>query len=273
MVLVGDVGKALQEIDTLLKHNPNDVMLLLKKSAARLQNNDAVGALEVLELALEQAPRLAIVHDLYGVALMRQQRWAEALAAFDRAIALNPTFDLAWYNRGLVHAKLGHTEQAKADMDQSLLLAQDKPHIFFQRALARKQVGDLSGAQADYDRALELAPDYLEAQYNRAFVRKQLGDHAGAFADAENALRLAPEDPQVWTIKGTLHMLYGEFNEAVECFDRAISLDADNANALYNRGLAYHMHYQPLQGCEDLRRAAALGSREADDALIYFCAF
>ena len=108
---------------------------------------------------------------------------------------------------------------------------------------------------------------------HRAFVRKQLGDHAGAFADVEKALLLAPDDPDAWTMKGNLHLLYGEFEEAIAHFDRAVSLTSDHANALFNRGLAYHMTYRPLQGCDDLRRAAALGSQEAADALIYFCSF
>lgn len=204
---------------------------------------------------------------------MRQRRWAEALTCFDTAIRLNPGFDLAWYNRGLVHRALGHQQEALSDMDKALALAYDKPHVFFQRAIQRKKAGDLTGAQADYDRALELAPDYLEAQYNRAFVRKQLGDHAGAFADVEESLRLAPQDDEVWVIKGNLHLLYGEFNSALECFDRAISLNGSNAMAYFNRGLAHHMHYQPLRGCEDLRRSEALGLAQATEALRYFCAF
>jgi len=158
-------------------------------------------------------------------------------------------------------------------MDKALNLAQDKPHIFFQRALNRKRDGDLVGAREDYDRALELAPDYLEAQHNRAFVRKQPGDHAGALADAENALRQAPYDPDVWIIKGDPHMLYGEFPQALECFDRAISLDGSSANAFYNRGLAYHMQYQPVRGCDDPRQSATLGLERATAAMKYFCAF
>jgi tetratricopeptide (TPR) repeat protein len=172
-----------------------------------------------------------------------------------------------------VHAHMGHMEQARADMDRALELAHDKPHIFFQRALVRKRDGDLAGARDDYDRALALAPDYLEAQYNRAFVRKHLGDHAGALEDADNALRTAPEDPDAWIMKGNIHLLYGEFNDAIACFDRAINLHHDHAYALFNRGLAYHMNYQPLRGCEDLRRSADLGSPQALDALKYFCAF
>jgi hypothetical protein len=33
------------------------------------------------------------------------------------------------------------------------------------------------------------------------------------------------------------------------------------------------MTYRPLQGCDDLRRAASLGSREAEGMLPFFCAF
>ena len=68
-------------------------------------------------------------------------------------------------------------------------------------------------------------------------------------------------------------MLYGEFGEAIEHFDRAAALARNPANALYNRGLAFHMTYQPIQGCDDLRQAAALGSEKAKEALTYFCAF
>lgn len=214
-----------------------------------------------------------MVHDLRGVALMRTSRWNDALVSFDLAIKLDSTFDLAWYNRGLVHGHLGNKNAGKSDMDKALMLGSDKAHMFFQRALSRKRNGDLIGAQADYDKALELAPDYLEAQYNRAFVRKHLGDHAGAFNDAERTVEIAPEDPDTWTMKGNLHMLFSEFLEAIECFDRALSLDHDHQNALYNRGLAFHMRYDALRGCEDMRRSAELGSAQAKEALTYFCAF
>ena len=116
-------------------------------------------------MAAENSPRSALVHDLRGVALMRSERWSEALEAFDTAVSLDSTFDLAWFNRGLVHRKLGNVPEADRDTDKALTLGRDKAHMFFQRALARKRTGDLTGARADYDRALELAPDYLEAQY------------------------------------------------------------------------------------------------------------
>jgi tetratricopeptide (TPR) repeat protein len=270
---VGDLDRARNELDTLLQHDPADAMLLLKRGIVELQLGNAPAAGEWFQRAHRHAPGLALVYSLRAVSLMKQQRWKEALPLLDTALTLDPHFDLAHYDRGLVHLQLGNNAAARADMDAAILIAHDRPHVFFQRALVRKRDGDLSGARDDYDRAIELAPGYLEAQYNRAFVRKHLGDHAGAFADVERILQQTPDDPQAWTMKGNLHMLYGEYTEAIDHFDRAISLTADNANAYFNRGLAYHMTYRPQQGCDDLRRAADLGSPEAADAITYFCAF
>ena len=64
-----------------------------------------------------------------------------------------------------------------------------------------------------------------------------------------------------------------EIDEAITCFDRAIGLDADHASAWYNRGIAYHIRYQPEPGCTDLRTAADLGPAKALDALTYFCPY
>jgi tetratricopeptide (TPR) repeat protein len=104
-------------------------------------------------------------------------------------------------------------------------------------------------------------------------VRKQLGDHAGALADVDRTLRTAPEDPDAWNMKGNLHLLYGEIDEAIDCFDRAIALNDTLAAAWFNRGIAHHISYQPEPGCRDLRRSAELGSTKATDALTFFCAF
>jgi len=39
-----------------------------------------------------------------------------AIADFDRAIAINPLFAAAYYNRGIAHGKLGDYNQAIGDL-------------------------------------------------------------------------------------------------------------------------------------------------------------
>jgi len=74
-------------------------------------------------------------------------------------------------------------------------------------------------------------------------------------------------------MKGNVHLLFGEYALALEAYDRAIQLAPASPTAYFDRGLAYHMNYQPLQGCRDLEKAMELGSADAADALKYFCAF
>ncbi len=57
-----------------------------------------------------------------GVFYARGQRSAEALEAFNQATALNPSFPLAYSNRGNLHARLGDCAAAVPDFEKALQL-------------------------------------------------------------------------------------------------------------------------------------------------------
>ncbi len=97
---------------------------------------------------------------ILGDALIQVHQPELALLALDRSLALDSRSALAFYDRGRLHAMLGHLAEAKADLDRSL----------------------------------EIAPSQWFALRDRARVRAAGGDRAGAIADAEEALRLEPGD-------------------------------------------------------------------------------
>jgi tetratricopeptide (TPR) repeat protein len=68
-------------------------------------------------------------------------------------------------------------------------------------------------------------------------------------------------------------VLFGSYHEAVEAYGQAIRKSPEFAEAYYNRGLAYHMSYRPVQGCQDLSRAIELNHERSKDAYTYFCGF
>ena len=79
-----------------------------------------------------------------------------AIADYNEAIRLNPTFAKGYYNRGL----------------------------------AKSELGDKQGAIADYNEAIRLNPTYANAYYNRGTVKFNLGDKQGAIADFRESARL-----------------------------------------------------------------------------------
>lgn len=52
------------------------------------------------------------------------------------------------------------------------------------------------------------------------------------------ALEIDPNDADAWNNKGNALYNLGNYNEAIECYDRALKIDPKNADARYNKGSA-----------------------------------
>jgi tetratricopeptide (TPR) repeat protein len=84
-----------------------------------------------------------------------------ALADYDRAIALDPTEAEAYSNKGGLMLKRERWADALALFDRALALATTRPEIaHFGRAVAHEMSGRAADAYAEYLRAAELAPDW-----------------------------------------------------------------------------------------------------------------
>ncbi|BEI82583.1 hypothetical protein CcaverHIS002_0304510 [Cutaneotrichosporon cavernicola] len=84
-----------------------------------------------------------------GNTFFRRGRWADAAAAYGRAIAADDSDALPRANRAMAWLKLEKYADAAADATAALAL--DPTHIKarYRRALARRGLGDLDGAAAD----------------------------------------------------------------------------------------------------------------------------
>ena len=123
-----------------------------------------------------------------GLALYNMGRLTEGLRDFDKAIALDPDYGEAHYNRAaLVLEQLerlsretGSPEQsvvldALASLDLAAALGPEFPELFAARGLALRLLERFSDALASYEKALGLNPDLASAQEGRALCQAGLG--------------------------------------------------------------------------------------------------
>lgn len=93
-----------------------------------------------------------------------KQAWAgnfdEAIAAFDRAIAVAPDLSVAYLNRGIAYERQGDRARAIADLDQAVKYAPKSARAYYNRSLILRENGDLRRANADESRAIKLDPRY-----------------------------------------------------------------------------------------------------------------
>jgi len=110
--------------------------------------------------------------------------------------------------------------------------------------------------------------------FNQAIIQKLSGDATGAVQEFNNLIAEAEkEDPTLYKLRGNANMLLGEYQYAINDYNRAILLDNDFAEAYFNRGLARIMLYNRPDGCLDLERGVELGYEEGEERRQLFCNF
>ncbi len=111
---------------------------------------------------------------------------------------------------------------AVAALDRAVALDPKAAPRLVERARAKAAAKDFPGALADYDRALELAPGDAHARLGRGLARLAVHEPALARPDIEAALAAAPDDQQVVLGAAGGYVAAGEYGEAVALYDRWI---------------------------------------------------
>ena len=126
--------------------------------------------------ALTMAPKHPGLLQMMGVVLMRQARPAEAIAFFDRLLAISPGMADVWNNRGYALQDLGKPGEALASYDRALSLKPRYGEALNNRAqllLSHRRVGE---AAETYARLLEVDPTAAYVQGSLLAARMNSGD-------------------------------------------------------------------------------------------------
>jgi protein O-GlcNAc transferase len=126
-------------------------------------------ALERLERAIELAPDNAVYHNSLGIAFGQRLRPEEAIAAFRRALAVDPGYQPALANLATVLYGAGQFDEAEDCFRRLLHLGSRSADIHTNLGNLLQAQGRLDEARALYDRALQLDPPNAGAHAARVF--------------------------------------------------------------------------------------------------------
>jgi tetratricopeptide (TPR) repeat protein len=137
-----------------------------------------------------------------------------------RRFAVRQDFAEAHNNRGVTLYRLGRFTEALASYDRAIALGPDRTEAFNNRGVALKELRRIPEALASYHQAQQLAPDYADAHWNEALLRLLIGDFSVGLAKYEwrwkrknfTSPRRSFREPQ-WDgsdCRGRTILLYGE---------------------------------------------------------------
>jgi tetratricopeptide (TPR) repeat protein len=193
---------------------------------------------------------------------------AGARVDLDDMIRLWPDDAKAFGYRAVIRHDTGDVEGAISDMDRAIDLA-PSTGFYSNRGGMGVARGDLQGALRDFSRALELNPEGVSNWSKRGWVRGEVGDHRGSLEDYREVVKLAPNRADGHFGIGTAHLRLGEL--ARPSLDRAIALDPSFADAHLRRGELHRLEGRRDAACQDLARAAQLGTDYSGSPLLKYC--
>jgi tetratricopeptide (TPR) repeat protein len=159
---------------------------------------------------------------------LEQEKYEEAVAAYDAALAIKPDDPDILGNKGIALRRLERIEEAIAAYDAALALKPDDPGALYNKGNALDELGRYEDAIAAYDAALALKPDLHEALYNKGNALVNLGRYEDAIAAYDAALAIKPDDPGALYNKACIYGLQGKVEPTLENLATAIQLNPDN---------------------------------------------
>ncbi|HET6609069.1 MAG TPA: tetratricopeptide repeat protein [Rhodopila sp.] len=221
---------------TLLRQDPNDAEVNYLLGIALLAQGQAKEAADRLNRATRRNAGVAAWCAL-GMALMALGRMQDSLDALNTALAADPGFVDAHYNKGLALQVLGQPGEAIAAFSRALSLRPQDTDSLSARAACHNALKDHEKALEDADAALVLRPRFPAALGNRGNALTGLKRPAEALAAFDQALTVQPDLPELLCNRGdALHEL-GRLEEALASYGKALGLKPDLAEAEYGQSL------------------------------------
>ena len=179
-----------------------------------------------------------------GLEFQDQGDVQRALAAYDKAISLNPKMLDAYNNRANLKLANGDIGGALADLSKVIELTPGHPLSFYNRGNIYLERNDYDLAIADFTKAIDILNGLTNAydkkahamsHNNRGNALMAKGEFTTALSDYVRSLEIIPDSYEALTGSGSAKQQLGDFRGAVADYTRALAIFPDHHVILLNR--------------------------------------
>jgi len=222
-----------------LEKDPAQRLQSFAEVRAELQRiyEDLTGRVRASTARGEEA-RTAREWSAQAASLAQLGKYQEALASYNRALAMDEELAGAWTGKANVLARLGRHREAVDCCERAIFLRPNNPVAWNNKGLYLAALGLHEQAAECYDRAIQADPGFHQAWHNRGLALESLQRYQEALASYDRALEINERSAATWLSKAVCLAAAGRYREAVEASGRAAELDPGADAPLRVRGAA-----------------------------------
>jgi len=284
---LGKDDEALADSGQALKANPGWIDLRVMRANLLLGEGKIDGVSREAELVVQQNPESGYAFVAAGKIYARIDRRADAMKAFDRALAIKPEAYI-YLNRAQSRPFSDYSGRL-GDLNEALKLEPDNVDTLAEKAEQLAAGGDLKGALQLYDQVQKLAPDRDYLMLRRAIILYKTGSTAeaekifaerrshaktasdlnslcwekatagilleSALQDCTESLKLKPDYGPTIDSLAFVKLRLGKIDESISLYDQAIGKKTGSASYM-GRAIAYSRKGDKVHA--DADRAQAL---------------
>jgi protein O-GlcNAc transferase len=264
-----DSGRARVNYEKALQINPELTALYVPVGISYLNGGEIAKA----ETSLQNAERRGVsdpeLHNLKGMVLYRQNKNAEALAAFEKALSLDARNATAKYYRAAIFDRLNQPDQSLAAYRETVAADPGHSAAWFDLGAMYYNRGNYAEAITAYKEAIRIDPDFYQAHANLASTYRQLERFGEANAEYKLAEVGIKNNPDLYLEWGFCLGKTNEWDKAIVRLEQARQLSPTAVDDS-NLGWAYYNSAQvDKQNKKDAEANAKLiKSKESSQAAV-----
>ena len=236
----GKPDRALRLLDLAIERDPGHGDAYFPKAIILVNQKRLAEAEQAAKQGLKVSPDSPIGHYYLGRIFLESGKQEEALASFDRAIAVNAAFEPAYLAQASLYETRQEREKAIAVLKRYLERVNPNNKDIRQHLIQLYvNTKDYTGGLAELDKMLAEEPGDLDAQLRMALIYGEKRDFPRAIELLQGVLKARPAELKVRDYLGYLYEENKEFPKAVEAYQFNIQLDPSYAES--------HMHLGVLQ--------------------------
>ena len=165
--------------------NNEDPIVYLSDELSSSPINSKSSAADISALSKEYFER--------GMERFKLRDWEKAIFLWDKALAINPSFSIAWYNRGKALGCLGENDQAISSFDNALALNPKNIDFLNAKAQLLYDLQNWSESIKLWEQILNFEPSNYKIWYNRGRCLESMKQISKATDSYKEALKIVPD--------------------------------------------------------------------------------